>query len=113
MAADPAGSAGMPGLRLAGGAGDCLPRCAQPGRAVTARDVSSALAMLSAEHRQVIVAMYYHHRPVAETADLLGIHPADVVLLASSAVRQLLRALGGTRNPCAQPARQLGRAAGL
>ena len=45
---------------------------------VTAMDVRGALASLSAEHRRVIVEMYFHGRSVAETAEILVI-PAESV----------------------------------
>jgi RNA polymerase sigma-70 factor, ECF subfamily len=61
--------------------------------AFTGADVRAALAALSAEHRQVIVEIYYHHRSVTETAVALGIHPSSVISLAYSAVRQLPQAL--------------------
>jgi RNA polymerase sigma-70 factor, ECF subfamily len=77
------------------------------GPAVTSRDVRAALAALSAEHRQVIVEIYYHHRSVAETADVLGIRPSSVVSLAYSAVRQLphtLAVVASPRAPSPRPA---------
>jgi DNA-directed RNA polymerase specialized sigma24 family protein len=52
--------------------------------------------MLSAEHRRVIVEMYYHHRSVAETAELLCIRASKVVSLASAAVRQLPSAVAAS-----------------
>jgi RNA polymerase sigma-70 factor (ECF subfamily) len=68
-------------------------RSAQHGQAVTGQDVRAALATLSAEHRQVIVEIYYHHRSVAETADLLCMRASKVASLAYSATCQLPRAL--------------------
>jgi DNA-directed RNA polymerase specialized sigma24 family protein len=60
---------------------------------VTRRDVQAALAAMSAEHRRVIVEIYYHRRSVAETADVLGIGESRVAALAYWAVRQLPRTL--------------------
>jgi Sigma-70, region 4 len=97
MVAIPAKPAGMPGPRPAVGVEDGSPlwSAQRAGQAVTGRDVCAALAMLSAEHRRVVIEIYYHHRSVAETADLLGIRASNVVSLASSAVRQL-RALAAS-----------------
>lgn len=87
--------------------GGHIPRTAHRVRpAATARDVRSALAALSARHRQVIVEIYYHHRSVAETADVLGIESSSVISLAYSAVRQLSHALAvaaSSRAPAARP----------
>ena len=77
------------------------------GPAVTGKDVRAALAGLNAQHRQVIVEIYYHHRSVAETADVLGIRASSVVSLAYSAVRQLPDALAvavSCRAPAPHPA---------
>jgi RNA polymerase sigma-70 factor (ECF subfamily) len=47
-------------------------------QAVTALDVRAALAQLTAEHRQVIVDMYFHGRSAAQLAQWLRI-PAEAV----------------------------------
>jgi RNA polymerase sigma-70 factor, ECF subfamily len=65
------------------------------GQAITGWDVRAALAALSAEHRQVIMEIYYHNRPVSETADLLRIPVSTVASRAYSAIRQLRRTLLG------------------
>jgi RNA polymerase sigma-70 factor (ECF subfamily) len=62
-------------------------------RAVTALDVRAALAVLSAEHRQVIVEMYFRGRSVAETADVLGIPAGTVKSRSYYGLRQLRRAI--------------------
>jgi DNA-directed RNA polymerase specialized sigma24 family protein len=102
MGALPSEPAAMPGPRSAVGVEDGSPpwSAQRTGQAVTGRDVCAALAMLRAEHRQVIVEMYYHHRSVAETAELLCIRASKVVSLASSAVRQLPRALAASASSC-------------
>ena len=95
MAAIPAGPAGMPEPWLTAGVADSSPPWpAQRARqSLTGQDVCAALAKLSAERRRVIVEIYYRRRSVADAADLLCLKPAQVVELADSAVRQLLRAL--------------------
>jgi len=95
----PAESAGRSGPRPTRGVEDASPPWQHPGQVVTGPDVRTALARLSAEHRQVIVEIYYHQRSVAETADLLCIRASQVVSLASSAVRQLLPALTASPGP--------------
>jgi DNA-directed RNA polymerase specialized sigma24 family protein len=90
------------------GIGDSRPgEHAQRARlAVTGRDVRAALAGLSAEHRLVIVQIYYYHRSVAETAVTLGVRPSAVISLAYSAVCQLphtLAAVVGCRGSLAAP----------
>jgi DNA-directed RNA polymerase specialized sigma24 family protein len=67
------------------------------GQAVTGADVRAALAGLAAEHRQVIIEMYYHHRTVRETADLLCVPVSTVVSRAYAAVRHLPCAITATR----------------
>ena len=71
---------------------------------------------MSAEQRQVIVELYYHHRSVAETAGALGIRPSGVLSLAYSAVRQLPVALAIVTSctpPAPQPAADLLTSASL
>jgi hypothetical protein len=92
MTATPAEPTGTPGPCLT--TKDSSPRA---GQAVTSRDVRAALAMLSAEQRRVVVEIYYHHRSVADTADMLRIHPAKVTSMAYSAVRWLPRALASRK----------------
>jgi DNA-directed RNA polymerase specialized sigma24 family protein len=99
MGAIPARSAWMPGpappavpgVRAENGSRPGFTRPAGP--QVTDRDVRLALATLSAEQRRVIVEMHYHRRSVAEIAGLLSITAPQVVLLASTASRALLRAV--------------------
>src|SRR5947207_2957896 len=95
MTALPAASAGRAGPgRTAGGTRNRRPRPAErTSPAITGQDVRAALAALSAEHRQVIVEIYYHRRSVAETADLLRVSPATVISRAHFALGQLPRAL--------------------
>jgi len=79
-------------------------------QAVTALDVRAALAQLTPEHRQVIVAMYYHGRSVAEIAQELGIPTGTVKSRAYYGLRQLRRALTAERP--GQPGGRLADAAG-
>ena len=67
-------------------------------RPVTRGDVYAALAAMSAEHRRVVVEMYYHRRSVAETADMLGIGESRVAALAYRAVCQLPRTLAAVQS---------------
>jgi hypothetical protein len=101
MTATPAGSARKPKQGLTADAKhECGPRPAQcTGPAAGGRDVADALAALSAEHRQVIIEIYYHNRSVAETADFLRIPTALVASRADLATRQLARALTDPRRP--------------
>ena len=95
MTALPFASAGRAGPgRSADGKRNRLPGPAErTGPAITGPDVRAALAALSAEYRQVIVEIYYHHRSVAETADLLHVSPATVISRAHFAIGQFPRAL--------------------
>lgn len=72
---------------------DCftdLPDPAEPiEQAVTALDVRAALAVLSAEHRQVIVEMYLRGRSVSDTAKVLGIPVGTVKSRSYYGIRQL------------------------
>jgi RNA polymerase sigma-70 factor, ECF subfamily len=63
---------------------------ARAGHAITGRDVRAALGGLSAEHRQVIVEIYYNSHSVYETADVLQVPAAKVTSRAYAALRQLL-----------------------
>jgi RNA polymerase sigma-70 factor, ECF subfamily len=56
---------------------------------ITALDVRAALSKLTAEHRQVIVEMYFHGRSVAEIAGTLSIPPGTVKSRAYYGLRQL------------------------
>jgi RNA polymerase sigma-70 factor (ECF subfamily) len=64
--------------------------------AVTAMDVQAALARLSAEHRQIIVEMYFHGRQVTEIAESLDIPAGTVKSRAYYAIRHLKRVLSAT-----------------
>ena len=99
MTATPAESAGRPRPGIsADGKRHYWPGSAErTGQAVTSRDVRAALAALNAEHRQVIIEIYYHNRSVCETADLLRIPVATVASRGYSAIRQLLRAVTAIR----------------
>jgi DNA-directed RNA polymerase specialized sigma24 family protein len=100
MIAIPTESAGRPRPGLpADGKHDGRPGAAP--RAITGRDVRAALGRLSAEHRQVIVEIYYNSRSVYETADVLQIPVATVTPRAYAALRQLL---GGLAAPAATSA---------
>ena len=67
-----------------------LPDPAEPiEQAVTALDVRAALAVLSTEHRQVIVEMYLRGRSVADTAKVLGIPVGTVKSRSYYGIRQL------------------------
>jgi RNA polymerase sigma-70 factor, ECF subfamily len=97
MIAIPAESAGRrsPGIR---GDGNQRPGPTEStGQPITGADVRAALAGLAAEHRQVIVELYYHNRSVGETADFLQVPVSTVARLAYTAVRHLPRAVTGTR----------------
>jgi DNA-directed RNA polymerase specialized sigma24 family protein len=99
MTTTPAESAGRPTPGIRGGSTHHY----QPGparrngQAITGRDVLARLAALNAEHRQVIVEIYYHNRSVGQTADLLGIPAATVASRAYWAVYHLLRAVPAIR----------------
>jgi DNA-directed RNA polymerase specialized sigma24 family protein len=114
MGPSPARPAGRPRRTLAV-AGRRPSLTERAGRAVTAQEVRAALAALSPQQRQVIVEIYFHHRSVAETGDLLRICATSVVSLAYSAVRQLPRALVAAADDAAaasapgRPGRQRGR----
>jgi hypothetical protein len=105
MIATPAESAGR---RSPGNSGDGKHN-RRPGpregtsHAITGADVRAALAGLAAEHRQVIVEIYYHNRSVRETADLLCVPVSTVASRAYTAVRQIPRALTAARE-LARPA---------
>ena len=104
MIATPAES---PGRRNPGGGNGKRNRRPGPregtGQAITGADVRAALAGLAAEHRQVIVEIYYHNRSVRETADLLRVPVSTVASRAYTAVRHLPRALTAARE-LARPA---------
>jgi DNA-directed RNA polymerase specialized sigma24 family protein len=97
MIATPAESAGRrsPGMRADGNQRPLPTESA--GQAIGGADVRAALAGLAAEHRQVIVELYYNNRSVAETADLLQVPVSAVVRGADIAVRHLPRALTSVR----------------
>jgi RNA polymerase sigma-70 factor, ECF subfamily len=64
---------------------------------VTALDVRAALAQLTAEHRQVIVAMYYYGRSVAEISQALSIPAGTVKSRAYYGLRRLRNILSAER----------------
>ncbi|APA95775.1 ECF RNA polymerase sigma factor SigL [Nocardia seriolae] len=69
-------------------------------RAIDGWLVSEALARLSAEHRAVVVELYYRDRTVAETASRLGIAEGTVKsrsYYAVRALRSIFDELGVTR----------------
>jgi RNA polymerase sigma-70 factor, ECF subfamily len=73
-----------------------LPDPAEPiEQVVTALDVRTALALLSAEHRQVITEMYFRGRSVAETAEILGVPVGTVKSRSYYGLRQLRLAIAG------------------
>jgi RNA polymerase sigma-70 factor, ECF subfamily len=55
--------------------------------------VATAVNSLSAEHRTVIIELFYHRRPVAEVADLLGIPEGTVRSRSFYGLRALRKAL--------------------
>jgi RNA polymerase sigma-70 factor (ECF subfamily) len=59
--------------------------------------VLGALDKLSAEHREVLVEMYYRGRTVTETAQVLGIPPGTVKSRSYHAMRTLRSVLSGAR----------------
>ncbi|ASW55399.1 sigma-70 family RNA polymerase sigma factor [Plantactinospora sp. KBS50] len=61
------------------------------GRLVRAEAVREALRSLSAEHRTVLIELYFHDRSPAEIAELLGI-PVGTVRSRSHYAKQALRA---------------------
>jgi RNA polymerase sigma-70 factor (ECF subfamily) len=63
------------------------------GRALDAQVIAVAVARLSAPHREVIIALYYHDRSVTETADALGIPPGTVKSRSYYALKALRVAL--------------------
>ena len=63
-------------------------------RMLTAETVRRALPLVSPEHRQVIVALYFHGRTASETAALLGIPEGTVKSRAHYALRALRTAIG-------------------
>ena len=65
-------------------------------QAVTAMDVRAALAKLTPEHRQVIVAMHMQGRSVADVAKALDIPEGTVKSRAYYGLRQLRRILAGS-----------------
>jgi RNA polymerase sigma-70 factor, ECF subfamily len=80
-----------------------LPDPAEPiEQAVTALDVRTALAMLSAEHQQVITEMYFRGRTVAETAEILGVPVGTVKSRSYYGLRQLRRAIAGPSSQLAE-----------
>jgi RNA polymerase sigma-70 factor (ECF subfamily) len=92
MTATPAEPAGgpRPGIRADRRRGYRPGPGEHPPQAITGRDVRAALAELNAEHRQVILEIYYRGRSVRETADLLRVPIATVASRACSAIHQLL-----------------------
>jgi DNA-directed RNA polymerase specialized sigma24 family protein len=90
MAATPA----EPARRLRPGTSVASKLCSPLWPAVTGRDVRSAFAALQAEHRQVIIEIYYRGRSVSETADALSVPAATVAARAYAAIRQLQRDVG-------------------
>jgi Sigma-70, region 4 len=75
-------------------------------------DVAAAIAALDAEHRQVIIEIYYRNRSVGETADLLHVSAATVAARAHSAMRQLLATAVAVRQLPRVPDRSADRAPG-
>ena len=67
-------------------------------RVVDSMVALEALERLSAEHRSVLVQIYFHGRTVAETADLLGI-PTGTVKSRSHNALKVLRDLLQGRTP--------------
>jgi RNA polymerase sigma-70 factor (ECF subfamily) len=65
-------------------------------QAVTSMDVQSALALLTPEHREIIVEMYFHGRQVTEIAQSLGIPAGTVKSRAYYAIRHLKRVLSAS-----------------
>jgi DNA-directed RNA polymerase specialized sigma24 family protein len=104
MTATPAEPAGRPGPDLAadGKHDDWSGTAARAGQAITGREVRAALGRLNAEHREVIVEMYYNSRSVYETADVLQIPVATVTSRAYTAVRQLQRGIAATSADASQ-----------
>jgi len=74
-------------------------------QAVTALDVRAALAQLTPEHRDVIVAMYLHDRSVAEVAEALGIPAGTVKSRTYYGLRQLRRLLSAGDGQTQAPVR--------
>jgi RNA polymerase sigma-70 factor, ECF subfamily len=66
-----------------------LPAADQVDRTLDALLVAEALRRLSNEHRTVVEHLYFHGRPVAETAKLLGLAEGTVKSRAYYAVRAL------------------------
>jgi RNA polymerase sigma-70 factor, ECF subfamily len=65
-------------------------------RVVNSMAVLGAMDRLSAEHREVLVEMYYRGRTVAETAVALGIPPGTVKSRSYHALRVLRTVLAGS-----------------
>ncbi len=63
---------------------------------LTSETVRAAMAILTPEHRGVIVEMYFRDRSVAETANVLGIPAGTVKSRAYYALRALRAAIGST-----------------
>jgi len=81
-----------------------LPDVSEPiEQVLTSLEVRAALTMLSAEHRQVIVEMYFHGRSVAETAEALGVPAGTVKSRAYYGLRQLRRVLSPAPDQVSSP----------
>jgi RNA polymerase sigma-70 factor, ECF subfamily len=74
-------------------------------QAVTALDVHAALAQLTPEHRDVVVAMYLHGKSVAEVSLALGIPAGTVKSRTYYGLRQLRRLLATGDGHTASPVR--------
>lgn len=99
MTAIPAEPTGRrsPGIRGDRGRGHRSRPAECAGQAVTGADIRVWLAGLAAEHRQVIVEIYYHSRSVHETAEFLQVPVSTVASRAYNAVRDLPRAIRSPR----------------
>lgn len=62
-------------------------------RSVASLDVQKAIAELSAEHREVLVQVYFRGLSVAETSEVLGVPPGTVKSRTYYALRNLKKEL--------------------
>jgi RNA polymerase sigma-70 factor (ECF subfamily) len=65
-------------------------------RALAAQAIKRKLATLGAEHRRVIIEIYYRGRSAAETAALLGVPVGAMKSRSYQALRSLRAAMGAT-----------------
>jgi RNA polymerase sigma-70 factor, ECF subfamily len=77
---------------------------------ITALDIRAALGSLTADHRQVIIELYYHSRTVAETATTLRIPQGTVKSRAYYALRHLRHLITDPADDPTTPLRALSRA---